>query len=190
MTTFDDPIFDPWGASGDGARPVRWRSNASSPGVPATRPLRARSRIASLPTDPVPAPTSELEPGPRPNREAGSTIRRGMLLSELITPRLRAFATKLESARHHTVIDERVGQDPPTVRLRIRRWTGPFDPVDESGSVIEFVEFDGAEHIVARLWLDPLRPKASHECDFAPADLDAIRIDGLLFDFLAKVLKR
>jgi hypothetical protein len=191
MTTFDDPIFDPWSTSEETARPVRWRSSTASRGVPVPRPVPPRARVVEPVPDPVPTPAPESAPTSHPAQDTERGIGGGTILAELITPRLRALATKLELARHSTTLDERVGQNPPTVRFRIRPWTGPFDTFNESGAVIEFVEIDGDDGpLVARLWLDPLHANASHECDLSRAGLDGSRVDRLLLDFLGKVLQR
>lgn len=120
----------------------------------------------------------------RPVAPAGERLR------EVAIPHLESLEARLQLASHRTLVDDRPGRTPPTIRFRLIPRPGPFDDVSAvPGSVLEIVEDDGS-FVTARLWLDPVAEEPAVERRVDAARFDEAWIDEITLEFVAKALRR
>lgn len=165
----EDPLFDPW-------------STVDAPSTDDSAALAQPREGAGRRWRP--SPKAGDMPRIRPAPTAGERLR------EVAVPRLEALGARLQVAFHRTLIDDRPGRSPPTIRFRLIPRPGPFDDVPAvPGSVLEIVG-DEASFVTARLWLDPVAEEPAVERRVDAARLDEAWVDEIMFEFVEKALRR
>ncbi|MEQ1856732.1 MAG: hypothetical protein ABL963_09685 [Longimicrobiales bacterium] len=195
----DDPLFDPWASEPDAPAPpqspqapVRWRALAGPP------PSVPRSRLDRTPAAAGPVSATPMDAAPTPPRRPAGVVPRARLagtpgfLRTMAVPRLHDVASRLQMARHTASVEDALDDVPPAVTLAVRPWSGPWtaDDVPVDG-MLELMVSPGAEgEVIARTWLGPRHDILDHEVSVAPAKLSAAWLEGRVFDFLARLLRR
>lgn len=204
-----------------GPPPSRWRSTTTRD-VPARRPAPAaepREESAEVDTNPRTSPKTgrqrqglPLRPPSPPVREPGApAAARPPASSALVEhlrdialPRLEALATRLEVARHRTLLDDRLDRAEQVLRFRLMPWQAPFDVAGVvPGSVLELaVEGVSSKRaggsggggkgarVAARFWLDPLATTPAEETLIDARRLTDAWLEAVLLDFVGRVLGR
>ena len=163
----------------------------------------------SLPSAAEPTPSEETgSEGDRPNRtpvrpeelrvergepdDAAARSAAATFLRALLLPRIETITQRLAIARHHTTIDERLGQDAGVLRFRIEPWQGPFDDSDRGREAVLEVLLEGAraERVTGRLWLDPLSRSPSEQTSVPAEEATGTWVDRLLLGFVEKALRQ
>lgn len=138
--------------------------------------------------DRTPARSAERSRNPPRSRPSKSTLTER--LEDVAIPHLKALEARLQIARHRTLLDDRLGRTPPTIRFRLIPRRGPFDDVSAvPGSALEIVADDDAS-VTARLWLDPVAEEPAEERSVEGARFDEAWIDEITMEFVEKALRR
>lgn len=209
----DDPIFDPWATRRLPARLVSESAPRRSPPSfaavlapsaegrpPEGRRARWKSpRAGGVPLDPRPSVGSVSKdvrhassplhldravPNPRDRSVAG-----GDVWERTVWPHIEKLTTRLAFAGHLTMIADRTSEMLPTVRLRVRPWSAPFDdPSPARDSVLE-LQVDHDDMLVARLWLDTLGREPSEELRCVDSSAASEWMERLLLHFVERALR-
>jgi len=107
---------------------------------------------------------------------------------DLVLPRLRDVGQRLSIARHGVTLDDRLADDPPSVRLRIEPRRGPFEADRERPAAVLELAPEGVDGIAARLWMDPRSRRPTEERYTGAERLSAGWVDKVLLDFVGKAL--
>lgn len=180
----DTRTFTPAGA------PVvrRWVVPASRV-TPSEAPAPARrvGRIESEQT--IAEPLRGPEPSAEPRRSPPQSLplRR---LQEIARPRLEEVQARLHLAGHQASLADLTDREAPSLRFRFVPHRGAFEERwAVEGSVLEFVWEDGAGHVSARFWLDPMAKKYGEEATTPLVRFDRAWVDRVILKFVARVLR-
>ncbi len=174
----------------------RWRARTVLGPLPTERPAPRRQpgsesepssgeRVdpAGVARDAVRNAQSAGQARPRPADSAADRLRTVAL------PHLEAVAARLHIARHHTLLDDRLENQPATLRFRLVPRQAPFDgPVAVPGAVLELMA--ARSSIGARLWLDPVAEEPAEELEVPLAQFTDAWLDGVVVDFVAQTLRQ
>jgi hypothetical protein len=189
----EDPLFDPWGPppaphvpdspaeasespSSESEKVRRWAPVPGSSSVHAPRPApRSRTEGPAKP----PWAEEEVRSGPSP---AGPLV-------DVVLPKLRKLAQRLEVARHAAEVVDETAEAPSFLRLTLRPWAGPMPKSDEDvGSELEFLFLSLDMGVSVRTRMDHRVPDPDAERVLTMAELER-RIDRILLDFVALALR-
>jgi hypothetical protein len=189
----EDPLFDPWGPP---AEPHVPDVPAEATESPSSESEKVR-RWAPVPGSgsvhaPRPAPRSRsVEPAKpaRASEEAPTEPSRWGPLVDVVLPKLRKLAQRLELARHTAEVVDETAEAPSFVRLTVLPWAGPMPKSDEDiGSELEFLFLSLDMGVSVRTRMDHRVPDPDAERVLTMAELER-RIDRILLDFVALALR-
>lgn len=175
----------------------RWRARAfPGPPLPAERPAPRRQPGS----EPKPSPGGRVDPA----RVAGEAVRNAPSVGQarprpadsaadrlraIALPHLEAVAFRLHIARHHTLLDDRLDNQPATLRFRLVPRQAPFDgPVAVPGAVLELMA--AGSSVGARLWLDPVAEEPAEELEVPVARFTEGWLESVVVDFVAQTLRQ
>jgi hypothetical protein len=108
-------------------------------------------------------------------------------LVDVVLPKLRKLAQRLEVARHTAEVS--TAEAPSFVRLTVLPWAGPMPKSDEHiGSELEFLFLSLDMGVSVRTRMDHRVPDPDAERVLTMAELER-RIDRILLDFVALALR-
>ena len=110
----------------------------------------------------------------------------------MAVPRLEQIVARLQLARHHALVEDRLDASPPTVRFRAELRRGPWGAEDRGPSgVMELSLAEGdAGPIRARTWLGDEGSEPHSVRSIAVAKLDAATVEQLALSFLEDLVAR
>lgn len=177
----DDPIFDPWGVEAASAGAVGPRTAATPQPPASTPPSRWRSTGGAL----------RARPGSASVQRARLPGTAGFLRT-LAVPRLLDAALRLEMARHTATVEDLLDAAPPSLRLLLRPWRGPWtEELSAPLGVLELVLADGpGGPVTVRTWLDAESAEPTDEMEVPPSRVGAAWLDQAVVAFVKARLTR
>jgi hypothetical protein len=110
----------------------------------------------------------------------------------MAVPRLRDVALRLQMARHAASVDDRLDGSPPTLRLTLRPWRGPWtEELHPPRGVLELTLDAGPDGpVTVRTWLDDEADHSTEQVSVPPTRLSAGWLESHAVHFVERLLAR
>ena len=110
----------------------------------------------------------------------------------MAVPRLQDVTQRLQMARHEASVEDRLDGSPPSLRLTLRPWRGPWtEELHPPQGLLEVTLDAGPDGpVTLRTWLDDEADRPTEEAEVSPSKLSAGWLGSHVVHFIERLLAR